>query len=202
MIFKLPHLPYGKMDLEPFLSNEAVEVHYEKHHKGYVNKLNSLIGNTKSYSKKDLKEIIMNEDSESEIYNNASQIWNHNLFWKTLCPNSYEEPSGLLNDKIFENFGSFRNFRDKWNSTANSFFGSGWIWLTLGGLNNDLEIKTTQNAMNPLNKNEIPIMNCDLWEHSYYIDYRNEKERYLDLFWTKINWKFIGNNFEDFSQKV
>lgn len=192
MDIKLPDLPYKHNELEPYISKETIEYHYGKHHKGYVDKLNKLITGT-SYQGLTLEEIILK--SKDVIFNNAAQIWNHNFYWKCLTPNQTNpEPSGDFLQAIFSAFGDFANFKEKFKEACISKFGSGWVWLVKNE-RNDLEIISTGNANTPLSENKISILTCDVWEHAYYIDYRNDRAKYVDAFMKIINWDFATLNF-------
>lgn len=190
MAHQLPELPYAQNALEPHISAETLEYHYGKHHATYVNNLNNLIPGTE-FENMSLEDII--KKSSAGIFNNAAQIWNHTFYWNCLSPNGGGEPAGDLGDAINTAFGSFADFKEKFTTSAVTNFGSGWTWLVK---NNDgsLEIVNTSNAANPVTDGKTPLMTCDVWEHAYYIDYRNARPKYLETFWNLVNWDFIGGN--------
>lgn len=188
MSFKLLELPYKKNALEPFLSKETLEFHYEKHYKNYVINLNNLIKNT-NFENKKLEEII--KKSKNAIFNNSAQIWNHEFYWNCLTPNINSKPSKRILKLIKKQFESFEKFKEKFINKALANFGSGWTWLVKS--KNKINIINTKNAENPisLNKNEKALLVVDIWEHSYYIDYRHMRIKYLENFWKIINWDFV-----------
>lgn len=190
MAHQLPELPYAQNALEPHISAETLEYHYGKHHATYVNNLNNLIPGTE-FENMSLEDII--KKSSAGIFNNAAQIWNHTFYWNCLSPNGGGEPTGDLGDAINTAFGSFADFKEKFTTSAVTNFGSGWTWLVK---NNDgsLEIVNTSNAANPVTDGKTPLMTCDVWEHAYYIDYRNARPKYLETFWNLVNWDFIAGN--------
>ena len=188
---QLPALPFSKNALEPFLSSETLEYHYEKHHRSYVEKLNHLIQNTE-YQTLTLKEIVLKSDGP--IFNNAAQAWNHGFYWNSLTP-SHRSPSAAFKKVIENQFGSFEVFLKKFHTTASELFGSGWVWLVQNYPKGDLSIINTQNAENPLRLGKKPILTWDLWEHAYYIDYRNDRERYLKAVPEILNWEFAESNY-------
>ena len=188
MTFQLPDLPYSMNALEPHISQETLEYHYGKHHQAYVNKLNDLITDTK-YATMSLEEII--QQSEGGIFNNAAQHFNHTFYWLCLTPNNSEQPQEKLSQAINEEFGSMEDFKNLFTQAALTQFGSGWAWL----VQNDqgkLEIYSTSNAANPLTQNHKPLLTCDVWEHAYYIDTRNQRPLYLQNFWNIVNWNFVA----------
>jgi Fe-Mn family superoxide dismutase len=190
MTHQLPELPYAMNALEPHISAETLEFHYGKHHATYVANLNKLIPGTE-FEKSTLEEII--KKASGGIFNNAAQVWNHTFYWNCLSPNGGGEPSGALGTAINSAFGSFDAFKQKFTDSAVTNFGSGWTWLVK---NNDgaLEIVNTSNAGCPLTENKKPVMTCDVWEHAYYIDYRNARPKYLEHFWNLVNWEFVSGN--------
>jgi Fe-Mn family superoxide dismutase len=190
MKFELPKLSFAKDSLAPFISAETLEYHYGKHHQTYINKLNSLIEGTE-FAKKSLEEII--KSSSGAIFNNAAQAWNHNFYWQCLTPNSSKMPAHKLAELINKTFGSFEDFKTKFKDMAVSNFGSGWTWLVKKA-NGTLEIVNTSNAGNPMTTGDVPLLTCDVWEHAYYIDYRNERGKYVDSFWNIVNWDFVAEN--------
>ena len=192
MAFELPALPYAKDALQPHISEETLEYHYGKHHNTYVVKLNGLIEGT-DLENKTLEEIV--KTSEGGIFNNAAQIWNHTFYWNSLSPNGGGEPEGALGEAINASFGSFEEFIAKFNDMAVNNFGSSWTWLVKNA-DGSLAIVNTSNAATPLTDEGVtPLMTVDLWEHAYYIDYRNLRPNYLKGFWALVNWDFAAANF-------
>ena len=192
MSFKLPNLHYALNALSPFISEETLKYHYGKHHKGYINKLNELIYGTKFAGEQ--LEIIL-KTSDGKIFNNAAQAWNHSFYWNCLTPEKGQEPSKALLNEINKKFGSMSSFKQEFTQKASDLFGSGWAWLIKNKYDKSLEIITTNNADNPINKNKIPLLICDVWEHAYYIDYRNARAKYLKNFWNLVCWKFVSYSF-------
>ena len=197
MAIELPPLNYSQGALSPYISEETVSFHYTKHHKGYVNKLNAAIYDTQ-WDTKSLEEIIKQvsqEDKGVGIFNNAAQVWNHTFYWNSLSPEGGGVPTGSFQDAICESFGSFESFKNDFTKVATTTFGSGWAWLVLSSSSKKLEIVSTSNAQTPLtNEGLKPILTCDVWEHAYYIDYRNARDKYIDAFWSVVNWKFAAQN--------
>jgi len=191
MTFELPPLPYDMNALEPHISQETLEYHYGKHHKTYVDKLNGLVPGSE-FDGKSLEEIIASAPAGG-LFNNAAQVWNHTFYWNGLSPNGGGEPTGALGSAINESFGSFAAFRDKFSDMAATNFGSGWTWLVKQ--DGKLAIVNTSNAGNPLTDGATPLLTCDVWEHAYYIDYRNARPKYLEAFWQMVNWEFAAGNF-------
>lgn len=192
MAFELPALPYEKNALEPHISAETLEYHYGKHHATYVTKLNGLIDGTE-LENKSLEEIV--QSSDGGVFNNAAQIWNHTFYWHSLSPNGGGEPSGALADAISAKWGSFADFKAAFNDKAVNNFGSSWTWLVKTA-DGGLDIVNTSNAATPLTEDGVtPLMTVDLWEHAYYIDYRNLRPKYLEGFWALVNWSFAADNF-------
>lgn len=192
MAIQLPALPYEKDALLPHISPETLDYHYGKHHNTYVIKLNALIEGT-DYAAKSLEDII--KTSEGGIFNNAAQIWNHTFYWNSLSPNGGGGPTGALADAISAKWGSFSAFQAAFNDKAVNNFGSSWTWLVKKA-DGTLDIVNTSNAATPLTDSSItPILTVDLWEHAYYIDYRNARPTYLDAFWALVNWEFAAANF-------
>lgn len=190
MAFVLPPLPYAKEALEPHISAETLAYHYGKHHQAYVTNLNKLTAGT-GWETQSLEEIV--RDSEGGIFNNAAQVWNHTFYWSCLSPSGGGEPSPPLAPKINDSFGDFRSFREKFTAAAATHFGSGWAWL-VSESSGDLAIVTTGNADNPMRNGVVPLLTCDVWEHAYYIDYRNARPEYLEHFWELVNWDFVAGN--------
>jgi Fe-Mn family superoxide dismutase len=192
MSIELPALPYEKNALEPHISAETLSFHYEKHHNTYVVKLNGLIGGTE-FENKELEEIV--KTSSAGIFNNSAQIWNHTFYWNSLSPNGGGEPSGSLLSAINESFGSFAEFKSKFTDSAINNFGASWTWLVKNA-DGSLAIVNTSNAETPLTHDGVtPLITVDLWEHAYYIDYRNVRPDYLNGFWSLANWDFAQANF-------
>lgn len=186
-MFTLPELPWKKDALVPMISEETIDYHYGKHHQAYVNNLNNLIKGTE-FENKSLEEII--KTSQGGIFNNAAQVWNHTFYWECMTPSATEKPDGVLLTKIEENFGSFEEFKTKFTQAAATLFGSGWAWLVVNK-EGKLEIVQTGRAENPMTDGLKPILTCDVWEHAYYIDKRNNRAAYIEDFFKLINWKFV-----------
>ena len=191
MAFELPSLPYAKSALAPHISEETLEFHHGKHHKTYVDNLNNLVPGTE-YEGKSLEEII--KVSSGGIFNNAAQVWNHTFYWHCLSPNGGGEPTGELADAINETFGSFENFREEFTKTSVTTFGSGWGWLVKTN-EGRLELASTIGAGNPMTEGKTPLLTCDVWEHAYYVDYRNARPAYLKAFWELVNWDYVAEQF-------
>lgn len=191
MTILLPALPYEMDALEPHISKETMEYHYGKHHQTYVTKLNGLIPGTE-FEWKDLETII--KTSNWGIFNNAAQVWNHTFYWNGFTSTSTGKPTGELLTKIVEDFGSFEKFIEDFTNSCVNNFGSGWTWLVKTPEGN-LEIVNTSNANTPLTTENTPLLTCDVWEHAYYIDYRNVRPNYLKAYWELINWDFVSENF-------
>ncbi len=191
MAFELPPLPYDKKALVPFISEETLEYHYGKHHQTYVNTLNSLIPGTE-FEGKPLEEIIKN--SSGGIFNNAAQVWNHTFYWHCMKPNGGGQPAGELAEAINKTFGSFDKFKEDFTKTAIGTFGSGWAWLVKKA-DGSLALASTIGAGNPMTSGDTPLLTCDVWEHAYYIDYRNLRPKYVEAFWNLVNWDFVAKNF-------
>ncbi len=183
----LPPLPYPKEALAPNISAETLEYHYGKHHAAYVANLNTLIKGTE-FENMSLEDIV--KKSSGGIFNNAAQTWNHTFYWNSLSPNGGGEPSGPLADAINKSFGSFAAFKEKFTNTAVTTFGSGWAWLVKGP-DGTLTVESTSNAMTPLKDGRQALLTCDVWEHAYYIDYRNARPAYVDAFWKIVDWKGV-----------
>lgn len=191
MAFELPALPYEKNALEPHISAETLEYHYGKHHNTYVVKLNDLIKGT-DFAEKDLVEII--KTSSGGVFNNAAQVWNHTFYWNCMSPNGGGQPTGELAEAINKAFGSFDKFKEEFTNTAIGTFGSGWAWLVKKS-DGSLGLASTIGAGNPITSGEQPLLTCDVWEHAYYIDYRNARPKYVEAFWNLVNWDFVAKNF-------
>ncbi len=192
MAFELPALPFAKDALLPHISPETLDYHHGKHHNAYVVKLNSLIEGTE-FAGKSLEDII--RTSQGPVFNNAAQIWNHTFYWNCLSPNGGGEPTGALAEAINAQWGSFAAFQAAFNDKAVNNFGSSWTWLVKKA-DGSLDIVNTSNAGTPLTDTSVtPLMTVDLWEHAYYIDFRNARPTYLNAFWALINWEFAAKNF-------
>lgn len=192
MTHELPKLPYELNALAPHISEETLEFHYGKHHKTYVDNLNKLVPGTE-FENKSLEDII--KGAQGGIFNNAAQVWNHTFYWNCMSPNGGGQPSGELAAAIEKAFGSFEAFKNQFSTTAITTFGSGWGWLVKNA-QGDLEVVSSSNAGNPLTDNKQPLLTCDVWEHAYYIDYRNARPAYVEKFWELINWDFVAQNFQ------
>ncbi|MER2561282.1 MAG: superoxide dismutase [Myxococcaceae bacterium] len=192
MKFELDPLPYAKSALAPHLTEETLSFHYEKHHQTYMTNLkNALAG--KPEADKSLEEII--KTATGPLFNNAAQVWNHDFYWKSMKPNGGGEPTGALADAIKRDFGSYAEFRTKFEEAAVKQFASGWAWLIVDG--GKLAITTTGNAETPLTKGQTALLTCDVWEHAYYIDFRNLRAKYVSTFMEKlVNWDFAAANFK------
>lgn len=192
MTFVLPPLPYSMNALAPFISEETLEYHYGKHHQTYVNNLNKLIEGS-PFQDASLEDIIVK--AKGPLFNNAAQIWNHTFYWNCLKPNGDNNPSGVIAEKIRLNFGSFEKFKEEFTKSAISAFGSAWVWLCVTA-DGSLKITTTSNAGTPMTENLKAILTCDVWEHAYYIDYRNRRADYIAAFWEVVNWDFVNKELD------
>jgi Fe-Mn family superoxide dismutase len=195
--FILPDLPYGENDLSSHLTKETFDYHHKKHHKAYVDNLNNLL-NEHELKLHTLEEIIVasHKNKQDAIFNNAAQVWNHTFYWHCMKLNGGGKPKGKLLEQIEKNFQSFAKFVDEFKKAGLSQFGSGWVWLVAEG--EDLKIQKTSNADIPITENYFPIITCDVWEHAYYIDYRNGRAKYLDEFFENlVNWDFAQSNYAD-----
>ncbi len=190
----LPELPYAKNALAPHISEETLEFHYGKHHATYVTKLNGFLPGTE-FENASLEEIVKNA-SVGAVFNNAAQVWNHTFYWNSLSPNGGGEPDSDLTGAIEKSFGSVEEFKSKFTDSAVNNFGSGWTWLAKKP-DGALAIVNTSNAGNPLTEGAIPVLTCDVWEHAYYIDYRNLRPKYLEAFWNLVNWEFASANLDN-----
>ena len=187
----LPDLPYPENALEPHISAETLQFHYKKHHATYVDKLNGLIPGTE-FETASLEDII--KKASGGIFNNGAQVWNHTFYWNCLSPNGGGAPSGDLASAIDQAFGSFDDFKARFSESAVNNFGSGWTWLVENS-DGTLEIVNTSNAANPMTDGKQPLLTCDVWEHAYYVDYRNARPKYVEAFWNLVNWDFVAQNF-------
>jgi Fe-Mn family superoxide dismutase len=192
MEHKLPQLPYAMDALQPHISKETLEYHYGKHHQTYVTNLNNLIKGTE-FESMSLEDIVRR--SSGGVFNNAAQVWNHSFYWLCLSPKGGGQPGGALADAIEKKFGSFDELRKQFTQTAVSTFGSGWAWLVRNA-DGSLELASTPNAQTPLSQSgKKPLLTCDVWEHAYYVDYRNRRPDYVAAFWNLVNWEFVAKNF-------
>ena len=195
MEFILPPLAFNKNSLTPFISQETIEFHYEKHHRGYVEKLNQELAK-KNEPYRSLEEIVCT--SEGKLFNYAAQAWNHSFLWHCLSQsNQHNTMSEDLESKIVSTVGSIEAFQKKFNQVAQDVFGTGWCWLVKDPLHGNLKIIGTVDAETPITKGLIPLLVCDMWEHAYYLDYRNSREKYLAAFWKVVNWEFVSDRFHD-----
>ena len=186
----LPALPYAKDALQPHISAETLEYHHGKHHQTYVTNLNNMIKGTE-YENMSLEEII--QKSSGGVFNNSAQVWNHTFFWNCMSPNGGGAPTGKLADAINAKWGSFDKFKEEFNKSALGNFGSGWTWL-VQKTDGSVDIVNTSNAGTPLTTSDKPLLTADVWEHAYYIDYRNARAKFLDAFWNVVNWNFVNQN--------
>jgi Fe-Mn family superoxide dismutase len=187
----LPALPYAMDALQPHISKETLEFHYGKHHQTYVTNLNNLIKGTE-FENSSLDEIV--KKSSGGVFNNAAQIWNHTFYWNSLSPKGGGKPTGALASAIDAKWGSFDAFKEAFTKSAVGNFGSSWTWLVKKA-DGSLDIVNTSNAATPVTTTDRPLITCDLWEHAYYIDYRNRRPDYLGAFWSLVNWDFAAKNF-------
>ena len=186
--FTLPAFPFAQDALEPHISKTTIEFHYGKHHQTYVDNLNKLIIGTE-FENSTLEEIVLK--SSGGIFNNAAQVWNHTFYWNCLTPKSNLKPEGKLLDAIEKEFGSYEEFKEKFTNSAVTLFGSGWAWL-VKNKEGKLEIVQTSNAENLIRQDKTPLLVCDVWEHAYYIDYRNNRAAYIEAFWKMVDWKTVA----------
>lgn len=191
MAHTLPELPYSMDALQPHISRETLEYHYGKHHNAYVTNLNGMIEGTE-FAKASLEDTI--KGSSGPMFNNAAQVWNHTFYWHCLSPNGGGAPGGDLASAIDSAFGSLDAFRSEFTDKATKLFGSGWAWLVRQP-DGSLAITQTSNAGTPLTGDDTPLLTCDVWEHAYYIDYRNARPKYVEAFWNLVNWEFVARNF-------
>jgi Fe-Mn family superoxide dismutase len=187
MAFTLPELPYPQNALEPHVSAETLQYHHGKHHKKYVDTLNGLVDGTAD-ANKSLEDLI--KTTSGKLFNQAAQVWNHTFYWNCMGPGKGGAPTGAIADAINASFGSFDAFKQQFNAEAAGHFGSGWAWLVKNG--DKLEITSTHDADNPMTQGKTPLLTCDVWEHAYYIDTRNDRAKYLENFWNVVNWDFVN----------
>ena len=188
MAFELPPLPYDRTALEPHISGETIDFHYGKHHQAYVTNLNKQIEGTE-FASMDLESII--RKAQGGIFNNAAQVWNHTFYWHCMKPGGGGEPTGKLGEAIAKAFGSFAAFKEQFTATAVGTFGSGWAWLVQRP-DGSLALVSTPNAATPITGADTPLLTCDVWEHAYYIDYRNARPKYVESFWNLVDWDAVA----------
>jgi len=187
----LPALPYAMDALAPHISKETLEYHYGKHHQAYVTNLNNLIKGTE-FENMSLEDII--KKSSGGVFNNSAQVWNHTFYWNCLSPNGGGAATGAVADAINKKWDSFDKFKEEFSKSAVSNFGSGWTWLVKKA-DGSVDIANTSNAQTPLTSADKPLLTCDVWEHAYYVDYRNARPKYVESFWNLVNWDFVNKNF-------
>lgn len=191
MAFSLPDLPWSQDALAPHISAETISYHYGKHHAGYVKKLNAAAESDSSLAGKSLEELITTKSGK--VFNLAAQIWNHTFYWNSLSPSGGGAPTGKIAAAIDASFGSFEAFKEQFTATAGGHFGSGWAWL-VANADGSLAIVDTHDAGCPLTSGQTPILTCDVWEHAYYVDYRNGRPNYIAAWWNLVNWDFANQN--------
>jgi superoxide dismutase, Fe-Mn family len=190
MAFELPNLPYAYDALAPNISKETLEFHHDKHHAAYVNKLNELTKGT-SQEKESLQQII--KSASGALFNQAGQHFNHSFYWKSMAPKAGGEAKGAIADAIKKSFGDFAAFKKQFSDAAAGHFGSGWAWL-IRDKEGSLKVTATHDADTPIKHGDHPLLTCDVWEHAYYIDYRNARPKYIEAFWNVVNWDFVNQN--------
>ena len=196
-MFTLPPLPWAENALEPVISANTIGFHYGKHHKTYVDNLNNLVKGT-DYESASLEKIIAETAGKADkagLFNNAAQVWNHTFYWNCLKPNGGGAPTGKLADAINAAFGSFDKFKEEFTKTSVGTFGSGWGWLVQRP-DGSLALVSTSNAATPLTGDDTPLLTCDVWEHAYYVDYRNARPKYVEAFWNLVNWDFVASQMK------
>ena len=189
MAIELPALPWARDALAPHISAETIDYHYGKHHQTYVTNLNNQIKGTE-FEGLDLVAIV--KKAQGGMFNNAAQVWNHTFYWNSLTPKGGGEPSGKLADALKKSFGGFAQFKEDFSKAAVGTFGSGWAWLVQRA-DGGLAIVSTSNAATPITGSDRPLLTCDVWEHAYYIDYRNARPKYVEAFWNLVNWDFVAS---------
>lgn len=192
MAIELPPLPFARDALEPHISAETIDYHYGKHHQAYVTNLNNQIKGTE-FENADLETIV--GKAQGGMFNNAAQVWNHNFYWQCLSPNGGGAPDGKLAEAITKAFGSFDTFKAEFTKLSLGTFGSGWGWLVQRP-DGSLGLVSTSNAGTPITGDDVPLLTCDVWEHAYYIDYRNARPKYLEHFWNLVNWEFVASRLK------
>ncbi|MFA6004045.1 MAG: superoxide dismutase [Elusimicrobiota bacterium] len=193
MTHTLPELPYAKDALAPMISAETLEYHYGKHHKTYVDNLNKLLSGNPLEKENSLEDVVRKAPA-GPLFNNAAQVWNHSFYWKCMKPKAGGAPTGKLAEAMTKDFGSFAKFQEEFTNKAVGTFGSGWAWLVLKS--GKLILESSSNAGTPLTTGGTPLLVCDVWEHAYYIDYRNARAKYLENFWKLVDWSFVAQNLE------
>jgi Fe-Mn family superoxide dismutase len=193
MEHKLPELKYSMDALEPYISKETLEFHYGKHHNAYVTNLNNMIPGTE-FEGLSLEEIIM-KAQPGGVFNNAAQVWNHTFYWDGMAPNAGGEPTGKIAELINGKFGSFDMFKEAFSKAAVTNFGSGWTWLVKDN-NGEIDILNTDDADTAMKEGKSALLTLDVWEHAYYIDYRNARPKYIEAFWNLVNWEFVNQNYQ------
>ena len=192
MAIELPPLPWARDALAPHISAETIDYHYGKHHQTYVTNVNNQIKGTE-FENADLVTIV--KKSQGGLFNNAAQVWNHTFYWNCLSPKGGNEPTGKLADAIKKAFGDFAKFKEEFTKTAIGTFGSGWAWLVQRA-DGSVGLVSTSNAATPLTGTDVPLLTCDVWEHAYYIDYRNARPKYLEAFWNLANYEFAASQMK------
>lgn len=193
MSFKLPDLPYAKSALEPYISAETLDYHHGKHHAAYINKLNGMVSDS-AYEGQSLEEIV--RSSSGGMFNNAAQAWNHDFYWKCLSEQHDQAIPEALAERLRTDFKSVEEFKTEFTNVALTTFGSGWAWLVADRNTGQLTIISTPNAGTPLTESHlVPLLTCDVWEHAYYIDTRNNRAQYVENFWHLVNWQFVASQF-------
>lgn len=198
MHYTLPELPYAKDALAPSISQETIDYHYGKHEQTYIDNLNRLIKDTE-YEDMELEDII--KSSDGALFNNASQAWNHIFYFFTFSPDGSHEPEGHLRKAIDEQYGSFDNFKKEFEEAGVTLFGSGWVWLSKDK-DGKLFITKGSNAENPMTQGLIPLMTFDVWEHAYYLDYENRRPEYIDRQWNIVDWKIVGQRYDNIFEDI
>lgn len=199
MKFELPELPYAIGDLEPHLTAKTLEFHYDRHHRGYLEKLRGLIEGT-PYETIELSDLVIS--ASGDIFNNAAQVWNHTFYWHSMAPDGGGQPSGRIDQAIVRSFGSFATFQKEFIASAVGLFGSGYVWLTFDPEQERVAIEPMKDAQSPLLVERIPLLGMDVWEHAYYLDYQNERQRYVETFLSHLaNWRFANENLETCTPK-
>lgn len=192
MSFTIEALPFEKNALEPHISSETLDYHYDKHHQTYLTKLNAAVKGT-DLENKSLEELITSQTGG--IFNNAAQVWNHSFYWNCLSPQGGGGASGKIKELINKKWTSFDNFKEAFSTACATNFGSGWTWLVQNS-DGSIDIVSTSNAISPLTSKQTPLLTCDVWEHAYYVDYRNARPKYIEAFWNLVNWNFVNSNLK------
>lgn len=199
MLHELPKLPYAYDALEPHIDAKTMEIHYTKHHQGYVNKLNAALEDNEGLAKQSIEDLLTDlgslpEEIRTAVKNNGGGHYNHSLFWSSMSPEGGGEPSGDIADAIVESFGGFSEFKERFNEAAKTVFGSGWAWLVIS--KGSLEIVKTANQDNPISEGKKPILGLDVWEHAYYLNYQNKRPDYIEAWWNVINWEEVSKRYQ------